>query len=59
MSYLLIRVHSYTCDANGCHSEEEHAEPRKADADRIMRRQGWALIPGGIYCPAHGPGRSS
>lgn len=56
MPYLLIRVHSFECDMPGCVMEEKHAEPRKADAWKIMEREGWTERDGKFYCPEHSGG---
>lgn len=53
MGYLLIRVHSFSCDTPGCTAEEEHTEPYKADAWVIMMRGGWTLRSGKVFCPQH------
>jgi hypothetical protein len=58
MPYLLIRVHSFACDYPGCTKEEEHAEPTKEDAAKIMRGYGWQ-IGKTIRCPRHRRGRGS
>ena len=56
MSYLLIRVHSFTCDYPGCTAEEEHAEPTVEAARKIITRYGWTILPRGLhYCPKHKP----
>ena len=53
MTYLLYRVHSFTCDHPGCQAEEEHAEPTKDLAVKIMRRQGWLIGRELDFCPEH------
>lgn len=60
MTYSLYRVHSFECDYPGCTKEEEHAEPSKDAARRIMRRGGWQIDGDGKdFCPEHAPGTSA
>jgi hypothetical protein len=55
MSYLLIKIHSFTCDYPDCPNKEEPPEQSKRVAVKKLRGRGWYITADRINCPWHWP----
>ena len=55
MNYIRSHIHSFECDFPGCPNCIEHGEHYKADAERLIKRDGWTIRNGKYFCSAHKP----